>query len=159
MNQYELFEAIGYISDTKINQAENYCRKKRDTKPTVKRANIVLSSAALVIGCIFLVERWDTYKKLSELSSGNTNTEDANAILPEQYRLITFHNSSYYFTNQILEADDVESKIGSGTAVYYSNSQQQLSVDCDVYSIKDKSTEAMIAVKLGEEYYIYSIQD
>lgn len=155
MNQYELFEAIGYISDTKINQAENYYRKKRDIKPIVKRASIVLASAALVIGCIFLVE----YKKLSELSSGNANTEDANAILPEQYRLITFHNSSYYFTNQILEADDVESKIGSGTAVYYSNSQQQLSVDCDVYSIKDKSTEAMIAVKLGEEYYIYSIQD
>lgn len=155
MNQYELFEAIGYISDAKINQAENYHRKKRDTKPIVKRAGVVLASAALVIGCIFLVE----YKKRSELSNGNTYTESTNVILQEQYRLITFHNSNYYFTNQILEADDVESKIGSGTAVYYSDSQQQLSVDCDVYSIKDKSIETMIAVKLGEEYYIYSIQD
>lgn len=155
MNKYELFESIGYISDEKIEQADQYQNEKRKIKPVFRYAGIVLTSVFLIIGgAVFVHTRYE-YENNRMLSSGETQTEDTDTISLNN-SFIIYNNVNYYFSDQSLDSEDADSLIGSGKAVFYDSLQHKLTEKCSVYSIKYENPAEKIAVKVDNKYYIYT---
>lgn len=155
MNKYELFESIGYISDKKIDQADYYHNDKRKIKPVFKYAGIVFASVTLIIGGAIFVYTRNEYENNKMLSNGAKQSEDdEEKSLKDSF--IIYNKEYYYFSDQSLSEADIDSFIGYGKVVFYNSSHQKLTEIYNVYSIKHESLSEKIAIKIDNEYYIFS---
>lgn len=155
MNKYELFEAIGYISDRKIRQAEYYQCKKHKVKPILKYSGIALASITIFISStVFIYERKE-YRDSATLSYGNAEVEKTDKISIDKNSFIKYNNKKYFFTNKIISVEDIDILISSHQEVFHNKLQNEVIKICNVYSIKNESVEMKIAVEIDNEYYVF----
>lgn len=155
MNKYELFEAISYLSDEKINQADHYHRERYKMKPVLKYAGIVLASISIIISGTISLYLMNEYENSKTLTNGETHIEDDDTIFSNN-SFVKYNNIYYYLTNQTLDEKDINSLIGNGKAVFYNTSQQILTETCSVYSIQNEDAKKKIAIKINNKYFVFT---
>ena len=155
MNKYELFEAIGYLSDKKINQADHYHQERYKMKPVLKYAGIMLVSISIIISGTITVYLRNKYENCKTLTTEETYIEDDDTIFSNN-SFVKYNNIYYYLTNQTLNEKDINSLIGKGKAVFYNTSHQILTETCSVYSIQNEDSKKKIAIEINNEYFVFT---
>lgn len=154
MNKYELFQAIGSISDEKLDEAISYHKEKKQNR--LKKYAGLAASIGLISAGIF----WGNYIKnemhiYSNVSgtNGSSSSKEASSI---ENSVITFYNTTYVYKGQIVEEEDINSLLGEGTTTFREDGRSE---KCKVYSIKGMSTVSSIAANINNKYYLYDCQE
>ncbi len=181
MKNEKLFAAIGQIDEDMIAAAMQDAPKQK--KPVwIRYTAIAAALAVLVGGGALLYQRFSagSSNRYTPLESDGTvyiggiarkyknsvglNTESAvreweweYKTITEQYHSMTHNGTEYSIRGKLTDRTLVDKTIGTGTAygfdIYENDKRHDLAVD--VYSIRGIADELLVAVKLGNDYYVY----
>lgn len=159
MNHYELFYAIGNISEKKIEEAMEYHGKKVWYKPVFKYGCVAAVSVALVCGVFYIGQNWyQNFVLTPNLTVGSQEKTESTIAAPAEYSILSYDNNTYYYTGHPVESDQIEQYLGIGEVINATNNSQAM--ECRVYStITDADNGSHgLAVLFGNTYYLYSVE-